>query len=120
MSKLQPVIIYVGAYERARALQAAAAPRTWTILNPVDLMETLGMVIFEYPDVVVIEDTPENPIGREVYMHLGSIQMENILILTDAPYTWDIPFESAVRTLPLNTRQELIIEALVGAETVVF
>src|SRR5690606_3380219 len=101
-------------------LREVVQPYGWMILHPTNLIDMLGMAVFEYPDKIVIEDTPQNEVSQEVYRHLRSINLENILIITDEPHNWDIPFESAVRVLPLHTRIELLIEAIGDTEVLAF
>lgn len=120
MSKQHPIVVYAGAHKHANALREIVQPCEWMILHPTDMMDVLGMAVFEYPDMIVIEDTPENVDAQEIYMHLRSVGMENILILTDQPHDWDIPFASTVRVLPLNTRMEMLIEVIGDTEVLAF
>jgi len=94
MTLQHPTVLVIGSSERAEALQDYAT----MVFHPQDVMEALGMYIFHYPDVTIIEG--HDPNAAEVYMHLRSIDVESIVILTDTPDDWDIPASSAIYVLP--------------------
>jgi hypothetical protein len=112
MTKINPVIVYVGELNRALALQAAVKPCGWTILFPEETMEALAMQVFYYPDAFVIEESAANDSAREVYAHLRSVEAENLVVLTNAATSWGIPADSTICALPTYVSVEALVNTL--------
>lgn len=112
MTKLNPVIVYIGDVQHALALQTAVQPCGWTLLYPQDMMEALAMQVFYYPDAVVIEENSTFDDPRGVYAHLRSIAVENILVLSNKPASWGLPNGGAMRCLPTYTSIETLVDTL--------
>ncbi|GAB4515588.1 MAG: hypothetical protein OHK0046_19360 [Anaerolineae bacterium] len=103
MTKQNPVIIYIGS--QGEEFEALVQP--WIVIQPQEMMEALAMVLFWYPDLVILEETAA--FAHDIYMHLRSINMEDILILSDHPQDWEVPVGSAVQVLPLDTPLEALV-----------
>ena len=110
MSEKLLQVMYVGGADSVSALQETVDTSVWTIFHPQELLESLGMYVTYFPDVVIIEDDIRNEIAYEVYMHLRSIEAENLLILTDHPGSWEIPPETGIRTLPRYSNAQEIVD----------
>lgn len=109
MSQQHPTIVFVGDHERADGLNQLVEAHGWTVLEPQEMMEALAMVVFEYPDMVIIEDAPDNPTGHEVYAHLRSIDFPGLLVLTDRPEVWDLDTHPE-ETLLLRTPASVLVD----------
>lgn len=109
MSKQNPVVIYVGSEVNAQALTENTRFDGWMVLRPQDMEDALAMHIFEYPDVIVIEDSID--FGRDVFSHLRSVDEECLVLLTDQPETWSVPFGSLIRVISQDaSTYELVAE----------
>lgn len=100
------MIVYVGGADAASALHETVASAQWVVFHPQSMMEALGMVITYFPDLVIIEDDMRNRFAYEVYMHLRSINAQNLLVLTDHPGSWEIPADVMIPTLPRYTNAQ--------------
>jgi len=88
MTKQNSVILYVGSDNNAQTIQDQTLVDGWMVYHPEDMEDALAMHIFEYPDVVVIEDSSSVEFARDVYGHLTSIHAKNIILFSDRPQTW--------------------------------
>lgn len=105
MSTQNPILVFSGSSFRAVELTAMATARGWLLLHETDMLQTLGQVVFFYPDIVIIEDAdPEQ--AHEVFMHLHSVNAEPMLILTDNPETWDIARDTGATILRRDAATE--------------
>lgn len=112
MTRMNPVIVYVGEAQHALALQTALQPLGWSLLYPQEMMEALAMQVFYYPDMFIIEDNGSFDDARGVYAHLRSVGMDNILLLTNKPATWGLPNGGSVRALPTYSSIDTLVEAV--------
>jgi hypothetical protein len=76
-------ILYVGECARGRLLRTDAHARGWHVYLPAETLEALGMYIFYYPDLVVLDAFSEATLAAEVGAHLCSIQADSLLVVTD-------------------------------------
>lgn len=117
MSAEYPMFIFVGDTARRAELAEAAANRNWFVYDtPEDLLYgTLAQVVAFFPDALVIEDdstAAEPSLAHDIVMHLESIHYEPIILLTDAPASWQLAAESRVAVLPRNTPTNEILDAV--------
>ena len=75
------LILYVGRPEAGRALAALAEQRNDYVYLPENLMQTLGMYISYFPQVVIIDMSIEY--AQEVFEHLQSVDARPIVLLTE-------------------------------------
>lgn len=113
MSTQNPMVVFSGSEARAADLQAYAADNGWLVLYEPDMLQTLGQVVFFFPNIVIIEDDNED-LAQTVYMHLRSINTDPILILSDHAEDWDIPFGVNALVLPRATHINEIAETVLG------
>jgi hypothetical protein len=78
-------VLYIGDVERGRAFTAAAERGGWHVFLPADLLEALGMYLFYYPQVIIIDSLNQPLLAAQAYQHLRSVQAAPIIRLTDAP-----------------------------------
>jgi hypothetical protein len=76
-------ILYVGERVRGRLLRAAAQARGWHVYLPTETLEALGMYIFYYPDLVVLDASSQATLAAEVGAHLCSIKADSLLVVMD-------------------------------------
>jgi CheY-like chemotaxis protein len=83
MTTQYPNILYIGDVERGRALLAAVERSgEGFVYLPADVMEALGMYVFYFPDVVVIDAINQPLAALEVYHHLRTVGAAPIILLT--------------------------------------
>jgi hypothetical protein len=109
MSKTAPVVLFIGDFARAEALRETIAPAGWTLFHSDDLLNALAMQVFYYPDCVVIEGDHDD--ANEAYAHLRSIHVEAVIVLSDAPASWNLP--PAAVALPTDSLTADLITALI-------
>jgi len=113
MSTQTPLIVFSGSEARAADLTAYAQSHGWLVLYEPDMLQTLGQVVFFYPNMVIIEDSDEDQ-AQTVYLHLCSVNTEPLLILSDHPENWEIPFGANVMLLPRHTHVDEIAETVLA------
>lgn len=116
MSQQHPTLVFVGDQERAYSLNQLVEAHGWTVLAPDEMMEALAMVVFEYPDMVIIEDAPDNTMAQDVYAHLRSIDFPGLLVLTDRPEIWDLNAHSE-EALLLRTPASVLVDEVAARIT---
>jgi CheY-like chemotaxis protein len=107
MTAQHPNILYIGDVERGRALFAAVEHSgEGYVYLPADVLEALGMYVFYFPDVIVI-DTMNQPLtALEAYHHLRSVGAAPMILLTsDERADGD---DGVYRLPPLVSRDELL------------
>jgi len=101
MYKQHPTILFIGDEERADEFKTQADDLQWLLFNPTEVLEALGMYTFYFPDVIVIDSASE--IAAESFMHLASVNAENIIVLTDDVSGWDgalrLPQDASIATV---------------------
>jgi hypothetical protein len=108
-----PLVLVFGDGERV------AARPGWRIWAVDQAMDALAVVVFESPDVVVVDTGADD--ARTVYRHLLSADFAPaLLVLTDHPETWSISNYSTTRFLSAGASPALVtgtVTALVRDET---
>jgi hypothetical protein len=113
MSTQNPMIVFSGSESRAADLMAYAESNGWLVLYEPNMLQTLGQVVFLYPNLVIIEDSDAD-LAQTVYSHLRSINTEPILILSDHPEDWDIPVGVNALVLPRTTHITELAETVLA------
>ncbi len=117
MSSEHPLILFVGNPDRGHQFLEAVESLGWWAYMPQDASEALGIYISYVPDMVILDAEADPDTAEEVYLHLQSIQAENILTLTSDPRwhqnadVWVLPAGISHTDLAAH------IAAFLGAET---
>lgn len=108
-------ILYVGERAHGRLLRAAAQARGWHVYLPTETLEALGMYIFYYPDLVVLDAFSGATLAAEVGAHLCSIQADSLLVVTDNTQQelWHDPAITARRVLPSTAPASEVVAAVI-------
>jgi hypothetical protein len=109
MSTQNLIMVYFGSTSRAEALIQLADSEGSYVVHTDDVMATLGQVVVMYPNVIIVDDTL--PGAVDVVMHLRSINISNLLILSDAPHLWNIAPETNTVILSSTSSSAAILAA---------
>ena len=109
MSTQNLILVYFGTTERAEALMQLADDEGSFVLHTEDTLATLGQVVVMYPHVIIVDDA--QPGAVDVVMHLHSIHVGNILILSDVAHAWNTSPEARTMVLPNNSSSATIFAA---------
>lgn len=87
MRTTKPILVFVG--DDNRATEFMEASDTYVLGAPT-LRIALAQTVFSFPDVIIIDASPENmQLAEDTFAHLRSIQHAAIVLLSDTPQQWD-------------------------------
>lgn len=119
MSANHPNILYIGNELRRENFAEQVINHDWHVFMPFEVEEALAQYVFFLPDMVIFDTTTDENFTPadfdEVYMHLHSIAVEPIIIVSDDAWdTTELPFSVL---LPSTATIEEITEAI---ETLIY
>jgi DNA-binding response OmpR family regulator len=109
MTSQHPMLMYVGDSERSSALASAAEERGGHIYFVDDTLEALAMVVFYYPDAVIVDAALRPTLALEVAHHLLSMTGVPVPIVVIGA------MGDFFTTVPADADPDTILDAVVNA-----
>jgi hypothetical protein len=119
MSQETPIILYVGDSETGQWLESMIAPSY--VYSQSELLPALGIYASYMPDLVILDARTMPDLARQAYIHLRSIDAEQILIISDNIEDWEHPAEAQIQVLTSLSKTDLLttIGDLIGTSFVI-